>query len=221
MATVLGWILMLAPLALPLLKKVLPKILGKFGGLMGGLMGGSAVGGTVAKAGILATIVGFLGSIVSWLKRFPAWLKPLFATGGSLYFIRAIVMYLLNIVKTPVLLGIMLVTSAIFPTFVEKIFLVVGAVCLRIFLWFFKMGKGVLLGALGSAGSGGDSALDEFRDTVLGSFDELPPCMVDIMGYLHLVEDLGLIVTTAAILALVSVFRIVYGGFITGNRYGL
>lgn len=215
MATVLGWILMLAPLALPLLKKVLPKILGKFGGLMGGLMGGATVGGTVAKTGILATIIGFLGTIVSWLKRFPAWLKTLFAVGGVLHWLRVVVVYLLCVVKTPVLLGIMLVTSAIFPTFIEKIFLVVGAVCLRLFLWFFKMGKGVLMGAFGSAGSGGDSALDEFRDAVLGSFDELPPCMVDIMGYLHLVEDLGIIVTTAAILALVSVFRIVYGGFIT------
>lgn len=215
MATVLGWILMLAPLALPLLKKVLPKILGKLGALMGGLMGGAAAGGTVAKAGVLATIVGFLGSIFSWLKRFPAWLKTLFAVGGVLHWLRVVVVYLLCVVKTPVLLGIMLVTSAVFPTFIEKIFLVVGAVCLRLFLWFFKLGKSVLLGALDSAGTGGDSALDEFREAVLGSFDELPPCMVDIMGYLHLVEDLGLIVTTAAILALVSVFRIVYGGFIT------
>lgn len=212
MGTVIGWILMLAPLLLPLLKKVLPKLFTKLGVLLGGLLGGAAVGG---KVGVFAKIVGALAFLFSWLKRFPGWLKGLFAVGGVLHFLRVIVVYLLCVVKTPILLLIMLVTSAFFPTFVEKIFLVVGSVVLRIFLWFFKLGKNVFLTALEDAGSDGGSAVDEFRDAVLTSFDELPPCMVEIMGYLHLVEDLGIIVTTATILALVSVFRIVYGGFIT------
>lgn len=213
MATVIGWILMLAPLLLPLLKKVFPKLVGKLSVFLGGLLGGAAVGG--GKVGVLAKIVGAVGFVVSWLKRFPTWLKGLFAVGGILHWLRVVVVYLLCVVKTPILLCIMLVTSAFFPTFVEKLFLVVGSVVLRIFLWIFKLGKNVFLGAMDQAGSGGSNAIDEFRDTILGSFDELPPCMVEIMGYLHLVEDLGIIVTTATILALVSVFRIVYGGFIT------
>ena len=213
MATVIGWLLMILPFVLPLLKKVLPKLFLKLGALIGGLLGGSAAG--AAKVGVLATVVGFLAKIVSWLSRFPAWLKGLFAAGGAMAWASPFFLFLLNLAKTPILLGIMFVVSSIFPTFIEKIFLVVGAVCLRMFLWIFKLGKGVFVGALNQAGSSGGSVVDEFRDSVLNSFDELPPCMVEIMGYLHLVEDLGLIVTTAALLAIVSVFKIVYGGFFT------
>ena len=99
----------------------------------------------------------------------------------------------------------------------------VGAVSLKIFLFFFKIGKNIVTGAIHTAGENGGDALDEFRDMILGSFDELPPCMIQTMGYLHLVEDLGIFMTTMSILIIVSVFRMVYGrvGGITGNSYGL
>ena len=215
MATAIGWLLTLGPLVFALLKKVIPKLLPKIQALLGGLLG-SGAGSAVTRGGILGAVGLFLSRIWGWLQRFPAWLKTLFAVGGTLHFVRNILIFLLNFAKTPILLGIALVTSSIFPTFVEKIFLVVGAVVLHIFLFVFKLGKNVFLGALNEAGaSGTGGVLDEFRDSVMGSFDALPPCMVDIMGYLHLVEDLGLIITTATLLALVSVFRIVYGGFLT------
>lgn len=203
MATAIGWILTLGPVLLAIFKKVLPKLLPKIGTLINALL---------AKGGVFAIVVGLVTKIWGWLSRFPLFLKGLFGAGGLLFFVRPFLEFLLKMFKTPILLGIALVVSSIFPTFIEKIFLVVGAVALRIFIWIFKLGKGVFVGALNQAGSGGSPALDEFRDSVLGSFDELPPCMVDVMGYLHLVEDLGLILTTAMLLALVSLFRIVYGG---------
>ena len=67
------------------------------------------------------------------------------------------------------------------------------------------------MGAMQSAGSDGGNAIDEFRDAILGSFDEFPPCMIQTMGYLHLVEDLGIVFTCISVLVIVSVFKTVYG----------
>ena len=236
MLTAIGWIITLGPIIFALAKKFLPKLFSRIGGKVKGLTGnaeglggagGTLVGAdvllssTMAKSGAIGVIVVILGRIWGWCSRFTGWFKGLFEAGGTLAFIRPVLEFLLGCFKTPILLGLSLVVSSIFPTFLEKIFLTVGAVCLHIFLWIFKLGKNAFLGAMEHAGSDGGSAISEFRDTVLGSFDELPPCMVEVLGYLHLVEDLGLIVTTASLIALVSVFRIVYGGFVTGNRFGL
>lgn len=225
----IGWVLTLGPIIFALLRRFLPKLFSKLGGKVKGLtgnaeglgpVGGTLVGAdvllssTAAKTGAIGLIVVILGRIWSWCSRFTGWFKALFATGGTLAFIRPCLEFILGVFKTPILLMISLVTSVIFPTILEKIFLTVGAVVLHIFLWVFKMGKNVFLGAMQSAGSDGGSAVDEFRNAVLDSFDALPPCMVEIFGYLHLIEDLGLIVTTAGLIALVSVFRIVYGSFI-------
>lgn len=228
MMAVIGWVLTLGPIVFALLKRFLPKLFTRFGGKVKGLtgnadglgpVGGTLVGAdillssTAAKTGAVGLIVVILGRIWSWCSKFTGWFKGLFAVGGTLAFIRPILEFLVGCFKTPILLVISLVTSVIFPTILEKIFLTVGAVCLHIFLWIFKVGKSVFLNSLQNAGTGGTNAVDEFRDAVLTSFDELPSCMVEVLGYLHLVEDLGLIVSTAVLLALVSVFRIVYGSF--------
>lgn len=76
----------------------------------------------------------------------------------------------------------------------------------------FKIGKAAFLGA---AGPGTGGAIDQFREAILGSFDDLPVCMVQVMGYIHFIEDLGIIVSTVTLLVVVSVFRVVYGNFIT------
>lgn len=215
MGTVIGWILTLSPIIFHILKKVLPKLFGSIGRLVGTLIGPTAGATGGVRGGVLGVILGYLVGLFGIFARIPRFFKWLFAADGLLAFVPKFLEFTLKFFKTPVLLGIALVTSSIFPTFIEKIFLVVGAAALHIFIWIFKLGRNVFLGALNEAATSGGSALDEFRDSVLGSFDSLPPCMVDIMGYLHLVEDLGLILTTAIVLALVSVFRIVYGGFFT------
>lgn len=225
MAQVIGWCIMLFPIVKALLTKVIPKLLSRFrgvgrnltgnaAGLGGGalVLGDLALGDALKKGGAIGAIFLLLTRIWAWLGRFPAFLKGLFATGGVLYFLRPFFEFIVGLFKTPVLVFLALVTSAFFPTILEKIFLVTGAVCLKIFLFFFKIGKQAFIGAVNSAGDGG-GIVDEFRDAVLGSFDELPTCMIQTMGYIHFIEDLGMIVTTASLLAIVSAFRIVYGAF--------
>lgn len=216
MFTVIGWIIMLAPIIKSLLTKLIPWIARKFGGGFKSILGnggvlvvGESIGSTVTKVGIGGTIVATLAKIWAWLGRFPGWLKSLFAAGGMLGFIRPFLEFLVHFAKTPVLLFFSLVLSAFFPTILEKIFLVFGAVALKIFLFFFKIGKKAFLASVAQEGG----AVDEFRQAVLGSFDELPQPMLDVMGYLHFIEDLGMIIATVSLLAVVSAFRVVYGAF--------
>lgn len=226
MLTAISWIVVIGPILVPILKKVIPKILSKIRGVGGKLTGNMeglgaggwvaadlALGDTVKKAGAVGAILLMLTRFWGWMSRFPSFLKSFFEVGGALYFLRPLLEFVLGIFKTPVLLFISLLASAYFPTVLEKIFLLVGAATMKIFLTIFKMGKNVFNAAVDSMGQNGGGAINEFRDTILGSFDQLPPCFISVMGYLHFVEDLGMLVTTASLLIVVSVFRVVYGSF--------
>lgn len=215
MSAVVGWLIILGPLLLKLGSKLLPKI-GKGVSKVGGKGGpwiapGTTIGSTYAHSGLLGVIIFFLARMWGWLSKFPGWLKTLFGEGGKLYFIHRFFLWVVTFFKNPIILVASLVTSVIFPTILEKIFLCVGAVVLKIFMFFFKIGKSAFMGAMRTAAQDGGNALDEFRDAILGSFDELPPCMIQVMGYLHLVEDLGIIMTCISVLIIVSVFKTVYG----------
>lgn len=225
MLTAISWIVLLAPIIKALITKVLPKLFSKLRGVGGkltgnaeGLGGGTlvlgdlALGESIRQTGAIGAVLLILTRIWNWLGRFPTFLKGLFDAGGVLGFLRPLLEFIVGMFKTPVLVFFSLVISSFFPTILEKVFLVVGAVCMKIFLYFFKIGKNVFTSALEDAGGQG-GVVDEFREAVLGSFDDLPPCMVNVMGYLHLLEDLGMIVTTATLILLVSVFRVVYGSF--------
>lgn len=218
MAAVVGWLIILGPIILKLATKFLPavgkmiaRLAGKGGTIAAGGAGGMTIRGVFTNSGILGVIAFLLSKIWGWLVKFPPWLKTLFGEGGKLFFIHKFFLFIVTFFKNPLILGASLVTSVIFPTFLEKIFLCVGAVGLKIFLFFFKIGKSAFMGAMRTAAQDGGNALDEFRDAILGSFDELPPCMIQVMGYLHLVEDLGIIMTCISVLVIVSVFKVVYG----------
>lgn len=222
MSAVIGWILVLAPFLKELLTKLIPKIISRFRGIGrkltgnaeglggGGMFVGMSLSQVLNKNGVIGAIFFILVKVWEWLKGFPGFLKGFFEVGGALYFLRPLLEFMIGLAKTPILLALSLVVSSLFPTILEKIFLIVGSVTLRIVLFFFKIGKKAFLGAVNN---GGDGIVDEFRDSILGSFDELPDCMIQVMGYMHLVEDLGLIITTASLLAIVSAFRVVYGSF--------
>lgn len=226
MITVISWLVLLAPLLKAFFTRVVPKLLSKIRGVGGkltgnaeGLGGGTTVLGDLAlgeslrQTGAVGAILLILTRIWAWLSRFPAFLKGLFDTGGFLGFLRPMLEFIVGMFKTPILVFFSLLMSAFFPTILEKIFLLVGAVGMKIFLYFFKIGKNVFTNTLSSMSQGGNGPLNEFQDAVLGSFDQLPPCFVDVMGYVHLLENLGMIVTTATLILLVSVFRVVYGSF--------
>lgn len=225
MLTAIGWIIMLFPIIKAFFVKVLPKLISKIRGVGGkltgnaeGLGGGTLVLGDLAlgeamqKTGLLGAIFILITRIWGWLGRFPSFVKGLFADGGVLAFFRPALEFLVGTFKTPVLVFFSLFVSSLFPNIIEKFFLLVGAVSMKIFLFFFKIGKGVFSRAADQIGSG-DGVVDEFRSAVLDSFDELPSCMVDVMGYVHLIENLGLLISTALLILVISVFRVVYGSF--------
>lgn len=218
MATVIATLLTLLPLLIPLFQRLAPKILPKLAGLFGA--GTLVAGGSmVAKGGAIAGIVAILSKIWGFLGRFPKFLVGLFAFGGKLYWFRGVLEFLLLVFKSPVVLLIGLVTSSIFPGILEKIFLVVGAAVMHIFVFLFGIAKKLFMKM--SASEGGSPALDEFREAVYNSFSSLPPCMVKTMGYVHFVEDLGLITTCMMLILTVSIFRVMFGAYgvgkVTGN----
>ena len=222
MGVAVSTLLIILPLLLKLLTRIFPKVLPKIAGLFG--IGGAIAGGSaVAKAGFFGGAVVLLSKIWGWLSRFGGWIVGLFAAGGKLYFIRAALEFILLVFKSPVLLFFGLLGSAFFPTVIEKLFLLVGTAVMHIFIFFFGIAKNLF--SQMSADQGGQAAFDEFQQLVLSSFDSLPPCFVQTMGYVHFIEDLGMIVTCMMLIFTVSVFRVMFGAFgvgkITGNSAGL
>ncbi|MBR3073600.1 hypothetical protein [Fibrobacter sp.] len=225
MITAISWLILLGPIIKALVTRVIPKLLSRLRGVGGKLTGNAeglgggvtvlgdlALGEAVTRTGAIGAVLLVLTRIWGWLSRFPAFLKGLFDVGGVFGFLRPLLEFIVGMFKTPVLVFFSLLISSYFPTILEKFFLLVGATGMRLFLFFFKIGKNVFTSMSSSIGQNG-GPLDEYRDAVLGSFDELPPCFVSVMGYLHLLENLGMLVTTATLLLLVSVFRVVYGSF--------
>ena len=219
MGTVVSTLLIILPILLPLVGKVLPKIAPK----LAGLFGGAAAGSVIAKGGFFAGVLELLSKIWKVVGRFPKFLVGLFAQGGKLYFIRVALEFILGAFKSPVILFFGLLGSAFFPTILEMFFLLVGAAMMKIFIFFFGIVKKLFVDM--SSSDGGAGVLDEFRQAIYGSFGDLPPCMVQTMGYVHLLEDLGMIVSCMALILTISVFRVMFGAFgvgkITGNSAGL
>lgn len=219
MGTLIATLLTILPLLIPLFTRIFPKIAPK----LAGLFGGAVVGSTVARGGFFAGVIALLSKIWGVVGRFPKWLVGLFATGGKLYFIRAALEYILVAFKSPIVLFSGLLLSSIFPTILEKLFLLIGAAMMHIFVFFFGIAKKAFLDM--SASEGGASAVDQFKEAVLGSFNTLPPCMVQTMGYIHFLEDLGMITLCMALILTISIFRVMFGAFgvgrITGNSAGL
>lgn len=219
MGTLVATLLTLLPLLIPLISRVLPKVAPK----LAGLFGGAAAGSVVARGGFFAGIISLLSMIWGVVGKFPKWFVGLFEAGGKLYFIRAALEFLLVSFKSPIVLFIGLLLSSIFPTILEKLFLLIGAAMMHIFVFFFGIAKKLFTDM--SAAEGGSPAIDQFKEAVLGSFQSLPPCMVQTMGYIHFLEDLGMITLCMALILTISIFRVMFGAFgvgkITGNSAGL
>lgn len=170
--------------------------------------------GWLSKLGWIGGIIGTLFFSKGWLARFPRWLKGLFASGGALYFLRSWVLRVIFIFRHPIIIVVGLLISSLFPSVMEYFFLLVGFVTMKVFMLIFNIGKQMFV-------NDQNPAINEIRNTLVNSFDALPPCMTNMMGYLHLVEDIGIIVTTFTLVVTYKVFIRVYGGFVTGNKYGL
>lgn len=141
------------------------------------------------------------------LSKFPHWFVSLFEKGGKLYGFRRVFSLLRHGVRAPIIFAITALISAFCPTIFEKLFLVVGAVFAKLGLMFLKWSTSMI--------SGMDENNTEELFSILGdSASNLPPCMIDILGYLHMIEDLGMIISTLIFIGLYNLIKHFYFRFI-------
>lgn len=191
MPVVIGWFLSVLPLVWALLSKVLPKLIPSLVAVAG-------------RGGVIAVIASVIVKIYSFIIGIPGWLIGVYGKGGILFTIIMVIRIIIrNIAKFPVIVGFTLLMGQYFPTIFEKIFLVVGALSIKLALVFVGWGKSFI----DSLQQNNTAELNQIMGESLNS---LPPCMVDVMGYMHFVEDVGFIVTTAVF---VGIYNLVWAFF--------
>ena len=179
--TICSWVISFLPIIWWLCSKAFPRIIPGLVSLMG-------------KGGVIAAILGAIVGIYKWVKHLSIVLLAIKLGSGPLGRIFSAIKWILNFAfKFPVIMGITLVGSQIFPGLLERIFLLVGAVSIKIGLVLF----GNVMKLINNSAENNTGLLN----TVIGeSADQLPPCLVDVMGYMHVVEDIGLVVSTAILI---------------------
>lgn len=175
LATVMGWLVNVLPLIWFLSVKGFPALI-------------KAATAMAGRTGILAKICGVIVAIYWFIRRLPITFLKIKLGTGVLGKIFSAIRWMLNFgFRFPVVLFITLVGSQIFPGLLEKIFLLVGALCVKIGLMLF----GKIMAAMEDTNN-----MEQVTAIVGESLDQFPPCMLDVMAYMHIVEDIGLIVST-------------------------
>ena len=196
MSIVIGWLLPLLPLLWSFVTKVLPK-------LVPGILS------IAGRAGVLGTICAILAKIYKFCVGLPVWIASIFKGVGPIGSIFVAIRFIISLfARFPFVVGITLVMSQYFPGIIEKIFLVVGAVSIKIALIFVKWGKSFIDNMK-------ENNIEELKELMGNSVDSLPPCMVDLMGYMHFVEDVGMLVST---LVFVGIYKLVVHFFMHYGR---
>lgn len=156
-------------------------------------------------APVAAGAVGAKAAVESagMFSKIPKWFVSLFEKGGKLRWMRDIAFFLKNSISAPVIFAIMFVLSAYFPTVAEKIFLVVGAVFAKFGLMFMKWASGMAADAT-------ENNTEDLYEIMGETVDVLPPCFIDVLGYCHLVEDLGMIISTAIFVGIYNLIKYFY-----------
>ena len=179
MPAVVGWLINLLPLIWFLAARGMPALLKEATTLAG-------------RAGLVGKICGAIVWVYWFIKRIPIqFLKIKIGYGllGKIFLgIRVIFGLFCNF---PVIIFITLVGSQIFPSLLEKLFLLIGAVAVKIVLMIFTR--------VMSAMEDYDN-MEQLNQIVGDSFDNMPPCLLDVLGYMHVVEDIGLIIGTLILL---------------------
>lgn len=187
MSVVIGWLIPLLPLIWSLLTKVFPKLL-------------PAVISVAGRAGVIGAICAILVKIYQFLIGVPVWIGTLFKGVGPIGAIFVAIRFILSLfMRFPVIMGFTLLLSQYYENILEKIFLTVGAMSIKIALIFVKWGKNFIDNMK-------ENNIAELKEILGDSIDGLPPCTIDVMGYLHFVEDVGMIVST---LVFIGIYKLV------------
>lgn len=181
LGVIMGWIVPLLPIIWWFARKALPRLVPALIAMMG-------------KGGVIAAILGAIVGIYKWVRHLSIVLLAIKLGSGPLGRIFSAIRWILNATfKFPIIMGLTLVLSQIFPGLLERIFLIVGALSVKIGLMIF----GNVMDLINDSA---ENNMDQLNSIVGSSLDQLPPCLVDVMGYMHLVEDVGLIISTAILI---------------------
>lgn len=187
MSVVIGWLIPLLPLIWSFVVKALPKLV-------------PSIISVAGRAGLIGTICAILVKIYTFIVGIPVWIGSLFKGVGPIGAIFVAIRFILSLfMRFPVIMGFTLLISQYYENILEKIFLTVGALSIKVALIFVKWGKHFIDNMK-------ENNVAELREILGDSIDGLPPCTVDVMGYLHFVEDIGMIVTS---LVFVGIYRLV------------
>lgn len=187
MSVVIGWLIPLLPLVWSFVVKVLPKFV-------------PSIISVAGRAGVIGTICAILVKIYQFLIGVPVWIGSLFKGAGPIGAIFIVIRLIVSLfMRFPVVMGFTLLISQYYENILEKIFLTVGAMSIKVALIFVKWGKHFIDNMK-------ENNIVELKELLGESIDGLPPCTVDVMGYLHFVEDVGMLVTT---LIFVGIYKLV------------
>lgn len=186
MENIVGWLLSLLPAIFGFHKWVLPKL-------------SEYAASLASSGGVFSTILSAIIKLLVAVVKLPSMFVELMAS-LPLNIFKLFSKFMLNYRYLAI---ISMVLSDYFSNLMENIFLVVGVVSIKVALVFVKWGKHFI-------DSAPQNNIGELK-TILGSnVGSLPPCMVDVMGYLHFVENIGMLVST---LLFCGVINIIYSFF--------
>lgn len=183
MSAVISWLLSLLPAAVGLHKWVFPKLTEWASSLM-------------SEGGILNTILGSLIKLVVNVVRLPYFLVELISH-IPLNLFKIFSKFMMDYRYLAV---ISMVLSNYFSNLFENIFLIVGVVTIKLGVIIVKWGKSFIANMQ-------QNNVNELKDILANNVGNLPPCMVDVMGYMHIVQNVGMLVSS---LVFVGVINIIY-----------
>lgn len=188
MLTVLGWATSILPLLWFFVSKALPKLL-------------PAIMAAAGRGGIIATICSVIVAIYKFIRKIPVFLLAIQMGSGVLGRIFSAIRFILNFgFKFPVIAGFTLVLGQFFPTIYERIFMVVGAVSIKIGLAIFGNMMSLINGSA-------ENNMVVLKEMMGQSASYLPPCMVDVLAYMHIVEDIGMLLSTCMLIMTYNLVR--------------
>lgn len=178
---IMGWLLSLLPGVWGFNKWVLPK-LSEFAVSLS------------SSGGVFSTLLGAVLKIFVTIVKLPSMLVELVASlPGNIF--KLFSKFMLNYRYLAI---ISMVLSEYFSNLMENIFLIVGVVSVKIALVFVKWGKTFIENAP-------QNNLNELKNLMGDSVASLPPCMIDVMGYMHIVENIGMLVSTFIFCGIVNI----------------
>lgn len=164
--------------------------LASLGGIVAAILAVLPLGGKIVAAiasssigAFIIFVIKFIGSYIRYgIPMLFAWLLP-----TLLPKLRWLMDAIFFILKNPLFYICVLILNAYFPTLLETIFGLIGVAVLKVAVSAFNA-------IYPSINDESSSVMSNIKDT-FADLKELPDCMLAWMGYMHLAENIGMIVS--------------------------